>query len=678
MRAPPPLPNFSFIDIFAGVGGFRVGLEAVGGRCVWSCEIDYAARAAYGANHGVIPYHDVRRADPSLVPPFTVLTAGFPCQDFSTLGKQKGLQGDKGALFFEVIRFLRTHQPDVAFLENVRGLVTMEGGAVFARVIQELVDQGYTVRHKLINSSILVPQYRNRVYIIAFRDAAAAARFEFPQLPELAPAKRVAERRGKDTTAAKAKRKERRKAAARQKAAEEAAVAAGLDPSEATAAPVKSRVKTLDQRPHPRIMAEILEPKDDPFLVQHYLLAAAAWRRVRTSKTVARYGLMGRLVQLNGIGDTLLSSYRLNAHSFAQFVPMHELKPGLLRSSERRAHGASSKGGDKDNSGSGSGSGSGNGSGNGSGPSVPEEGGAEAKTASEGGAGAADSTESMTPREKELHMTDGTVRVRPRWLTPRECHRMMGFPEDYRVHPNDAKAYSQMGNAVTPPIIALLGGHIMAALQQDEAQQTRYVASSYSAAIALAAASTPADGRRRALLQRRVTVARGVPGTVGANFSFDGVAWQLVAAGDSPLARHLYSTTEAGARGARCDTPDEPQPFPVCSCLLRAHTVWRYGGFSGSPLERGRRRNGPPPAACRWCVRGEEQPPRMAENPPPKPAGAAVATTPIAVATPATAQAGNSALRTAIAGGVLVALAVVAGAVGGGWLASAESAKRKG
>ena len=86
-----PDGNFTFIECFAGIGGFRLGLEALGGRCVWACETDATAAMVYEANHGQRPYHDIREADPQKIPPFTMLTGGFPCQDFSGAGEQRGL-----------------------------------------------------------------------------------------------------------------------------------------------------------------------------------------------------------------------------------------------------------------------------------------------------------------------------------------------------------------------------------------------------------------------------------------------------------------------------------------------------------------------------------------------------------------------------------------------------------
>ena len=150
------MERFTFIELFAGIGGFRVGLEAIGGECVWACELDALARLVYKANFGAMPYYDVTKADYERLAHFDVLTAGFPCQDFSTLGDQEGLEGSRGALFFEVIKVLRKCKPECYVLENVKGLLTMQDGRVMDTVVRAIQAEGYSVSYKLINSSSLV------------------------------------------------------------------------------------------------------------------------------------------------------------------------------------------------------------------------------------------------------------------------------------------------------------------------------------------------------------------------------------------------------------------------------------------------------------------------------------------------------------------------------------------
>ena len=117
--------KFTFIDLFAGIGGFRIALESMGGRCVFSSEIDEHACEMYKANFGDDPYCDITKLDPSTIPDFDILCAGFPCQSFSICGKQKGfIDETRGTLFFDVVRILKKKRPKAFILENVKNLTT--------------------------------------------------------------------------------------------------------------------------------------------------------------------------------------------------------------------------------------------------------------------------------------------------------------------------------------------------------------------------------------------------------------------------------------------------------------------------------------------------------------------------------------------------------------------------
>lgn len=141
----------------------------------------------YSANFATPPYHDIRRADLSLFPPFDICVGGFPCQDFSGLGEQKGLEGSKGALFYEVIRVLEHCRPPMVLLENVKGLQTMQDGQVLAVVTGELERLGYHVTTQVLNASCLVPQYRPRLYLCGFLDIRASRAHRFPLPPQMSP-----------------------------------------------------------------------------------------------------------------------------------------------------------------------------------------------------------------------------------------------------------------------------------------------------------------------------------------------------------------------------------------------------------------------------------------------------------------------------------------------------------
>ena len=164
--------TFTFVELFAGVGGFRVGLEAVGGRCVFSSEIDQEAVATYKLNHGDSGelYGDITELEVEDLPPHDLLCAGWPCQPFSRAGFQAGFEDiDRGHLFFEIIRCVQAARPRVLILENVANLVKVEEGRVLASVLVELAGNGYKAFHKVINARAILPQQRERLYIVAFR-----------------------------------------------------------------------------------------------------------------------------------------------------------------------------------------------------------------------------------------------------------------------------------------------------------------------------------------------------------------------------------------------------------------------------------------------------------------------------------------------------------------------------
>eukprot|EP00466_Bigelowiella_natans_P017667 jgi/Bigna1/42181/e_gw1.61.30.1 len=318
--------KFNFIELFAGIGGFRSGLEAIGGRCVWACEKDRAARLTYRANFVQNPYYDIKAADLSTILPFDVLTAGFPCQDFSSLSDQKGVQGKKGALFWEVIRVLKECKPPALFLENVKGLVTMRKGKTMESILNALQECGYFCTYKLMNSNSLVPQVRNRVYIVGFRDRATFKRFRFPHTPCISPSPAV---------------------------------------------------------------GDVLQSNDEDKFLEIFQLSRSQWKTVRESRGTIKYGLRKRLLMLNDTkecADTLLRNYRVSWRNMAQFV-------------------------------------------------VDEN---------------YDFNEEMPGRA--------------RWFTPRECARLMGFPDGFKIHPDRWESYKQLGNAVVPGFVTLIGSLIVGAM----------------------------------------------------------------------------------------------------------------------------------------------------------------------------------------------------------------------
>ena len=172
---------FKAIDLFAGIGGIRLGFESTGEvEIVFSSEIDKFACQTYYANFGDDALCDITKVDETKLPDFDILLAGFPCQAFSIAGRKGGFEDTRGTLFFDVARILNEKRPAAFFLENVKGLVQHDKGKTFETIMRVLKDDlGYTVYAKLLNSKDFgLPQKRERIYIVGFRDNVA---FEFPE-----------------------------------------------------------------------------------------------------------------------------------------------------------------------------------------------------------------------------------------------------------------------------------------------------------------------------------------------------------------------------------------------------------------------------------------------------------------------------------------------------------------
>jgi DNA (cytosine-5)-methyltransferase 1 len=185
-------PAFRFVDLFAGIGGIRLGLEKTGGECVYSVEIDKHARMTYACNFGPVDHDDVRTLTTKFLPAFDLLAAGFPCQPFSiagvskknSLGRPHGFADEvSGNLFFAIRDVLRATRPRAVLLENVKNLLTHDSGRTWARIEKELSDLGYLVARDVIDSSRWVPQRRRRTFIVCLHDTAFDAKFVFPPIP---------------------------------------------------------------------------------------------------------------------------------------------------------------------------------------------------------------------------------------------------------------------------------------------------------------------------------------------------------------------------------------------------------------------------------------------------------------------------------------------------------------
>ena len=171
--------NFKFIDLFAGIGGIRLGFESVGGKCVFSSEFDEDACKTYEANFGEHPAGDITKINASDIPDFDILLGGFPCQAFSIIGKKEGFANETcGTLFFDIERILKEKRPPAFMLENVRNLVAHDNGNTFRVIKQHLEALGYHIHAKVLNAlDYGVPQKRERIIIVGFLKDLP---FEFP------------------------------------------------------------------------------------------------------------------------------------------------------------------------------------------------------------------------------------------------------------------------------------------------------------------------------------------------------------------------------------------------------------------------------------------------------------------------------------------------------------------
>lgn len=194
------LPQFTFIDLFAGIGGMRIGFQNVGGLSVFSSEFEKNAQETYLTNHGEKPFGDITKIDPIDIPAHDVLLAGFPCQPFSHAGLKKGIRDTRGTLFHNIAEILRAKKPKVALLENVKGLISHDNGYTLQTILRALTEIGYqcNISQKIIDGDSLkdlqfeakkmvlksidfgIPQNRQRIYLVLWRKG-LAKEFSYPR-----------------------------------------------------------------------------------------------------------------------------------------------------------------------------------------------------------------------------------------------------------------------------------------------------------------------------------------------------------------------------------------------------------------------------------------------------------------------------------------------------------------
>ncbi|KAJ1548051.1 hypothetical protein HK405_004331 [Cladochytrium tenue] len=295
----PEAPGLRYVELFAGIGGFRVALDSLGGQCVFSSEISADVRETYLRNFGSgedkeeddVPdrddeddaprvkgtvFGDITEVEADDIPDHEVLTAGFPCQSFCKVGDRTGLNDDRGQLFFEVIRILASKKPPAFLLENVANIVTMDEGATFEVILKYLAGAGYRVAHSIIDASAYVPQTRRRVYLVGFRDSVAFERFQWPEAPTPIPGR---------------------------------------------PAPAKSVRDILEFAADDATTGHLPDPPP------HLILTASQLAAVLSSHTFQRGGdLSWRTAGLDGPARTLMGSYKAGFKMYSEFVPVCPLK----------------------------------------------------------------------------------------------------------------------------------------------------------------------------------------------------------------------------------------------------------------------------------------------------------------------------------------------------------------
>lgn len=158
-----------FFDLFSGIGGFHLGMEQAGHKCVGACEVDKHARQIYTKHFPKTKiWNDATKINPEEIPNFDCLCAGFPCQTFSLAGNRFGFKESRGTLFFEIARIAGQKKPRFLFLENVRGLLSHDRGKTFGTILATLDELGYDAQWQVLNSKYFVPQNRERIFIIGY------------------------------------------------------------------------------------------------------------------------------------------------------------------------------------------------------------------------------------------------------------------------------------------------------------------------------------------------------------------------------------------------------------------------------------------------------------------------------------------------------------------------------
>jgi DNA (cytosine-5)-methyltransferase 1 len=174
--------QIKYIDLFAGIGGFHQAMNDFSAECVFSSEWDKEAAKTYFENYGIKPHGDITKIKEENIPQHDILCGGFPCQAFSISGKQKGFEDTRGTLFFDVARIVKYHKPKVLLLENVRNFEKHDDGKTLKTVVNTLEELNYNVHFKVLNASHYgLPQNRERIFIVCFRNDLLIKNYNFPE-----------------------------------------------------------------------------------------------------------------------------------------------------------------------------------------------------------------------------------------------------------------------------------------------------------------------------------------------------------------------------------------------------------------------------------------------------------------------------------------------------------------
>lgn len=177
------MAEFTYIDLFAGIGGFHLAADALGGKCLFASEIDAEAKKAYHANYGIMPNGDITKISTEEIPDHDVLLAGFPCQPFSIIGNRLGFDDIRGTLFFEISRILKAKKPSIFVLENVKQLSRHNQGKTLNTILDTLKELGYSVYWDVLNAlDFGLPQKRERTIIVGFLNHAVEFSFPCPHI----------------------------------------------------------------------------------------------------------------------------------------------------------------------------------------------------------------------------------------------------------------------------------------------------------------------------------------------------------------------------------------------------------------------------------------------------------------------------------------------------------------